>query len=95
MIQKSRVELTSEEIRERTIRAGMRPFAVHIIDQYTHTHVDYLVFAESVEHAIILARTHGGHVPGSAGQANPVDTAFIHGTISQVRVLSKPWRDEA
>jgi hypothetical protein len=87
MIQKPRVELTPEQIREQTERSGLRPFAVHIIDQYTHTPVDYLVFAVSAEHAIIEARLHGEHVPGSAGQALPVDTAFIYGKIPQVARL--------
>lgn len=84
MIHKPRVELTPEQIRERTERASLRPYVAHIIDFDTHTHVNYLVFAEHPSIAVDLARDYGKHAPGSAGQAHPVDTAFIAHTIGQV-----------
>jgi len=83
-VQKPRVELTPEQIRERTERAGLRPYIAHIVDLDSHVHVKYLVFAEKAEIAINLARDYGRHAPGSSGQATPVDTAFIIHVVGQV-----------
>jgi hypothetical protein len=84
MIKKPEIKLTPDQIRERTDRAGMRPYIVHIIDFDTHQHLKYLVFAEHPQIAIDLAREYGCHAPGSSGQATPVDTAFITHLIGQV-----------
>lgn len=84
MIKKPEVRLSLEQIRERTERAGLRPYIADIIDMDTHVHVKYLVFAEKPHIAIDLARIYGQHCPGSAGQATPVDTAFVIHLIGQV-----------
>jgi hypothetical protein len=88
MIHKPRVELSQEEIRARTIRAGMTAYAVHIIDLDTHEHVDYLVFSEHPQDAINNARLHGRHAPGSAGQATPIQSDFIVGKIPEISRLA-------
>ena len=84
MIQKLRLELTPEQIRERSDRAGLRPYIADIIDFNTHIHTKYLVFAEHPTVAIDMARKHGFHARGSAGTATPADTAFIAHIIGQV-----------
>lgn len=84
MIKKPEIKLMPDQIRERTDRAGLRPFIAHIIDMDTHVHVNYLVFAEHPQVAIDLARDYGHHASGSSGQASPVDTAFIAHLIGQV-----------
>lgn len=88
MIHKPRIEPTPEEIRARLDRSILRPFAAHIIDMDTHVHVNYLVFADSAYNAINLAREYGRHAPGSVGQATPIDTAFMYGSIPQVARLA-------
>ena len=88
MIQKFRLELTPEQVRERSDRAGLRPYIADIIDFNTHIHTKYLVFAEHPTVAIDMARKHGFHARGSAGTATSLDTAFITHIIGQIGKLT-------